>query len=243
MTLIAEKNLEGLAGRLSADEFVQVDGGEMLALLGPGASAQWAAFARSWDDLGLDRFMADGGRYRRRRHAAFRIAEGRVVRKPPQPHYQSRDYNALNGGVERWFDQIEASTEATPVLQAVFSLCARLFGEVETRAAPDGWEVEVHQFRIEAMNGAEGRPTPEGLHRDGVDWVLVMLVDRCNVAEGETEIGGLDGTRLGRFVLANPGDAVFLDDRRIFHGVTPIRPIDPASPSYRDALVVTFSLR
>ena len=35
-----------------------------------GVAANWRTFASSWDDLGLDLYMADGGRYRRRRFAA-----------------------------------------------------------------------------------------------------------------------------------------------------------------------------
>ena len=52
--------------------------------------------------------------------------------------------------------------------------------------------MELHQFRIEARAGQIGQPTPEGLHRDGVDWVLVVLVDRRNVESGVTSIYDLD---------------------------------------------------
>ena len=34
--------------------------------------------------------------------------------------------------------------------------------------------------------------------------------------------------------------AAFTDDNRVFHGVTPIEPLDPARPGHRDVLVVTF---
>jgi hypothetical protein len=74
-----------------------------------------------------------------------------------------------------------------------------------------------------------------------MDWVFVMLVDRQNVREGVTRIGATDGTPLGEFTLAQPGDAVLLDDHRIVHGVTPVRPIDPDRPAWRDALVVTWA--
>src|SRR6516225_6961679 len=47
--------------------------------------------------------LADRGRYRRRRHAAYSVKpDGSVIRKPHQPHYQSLDYNRLYGGIERW---------------------------------------------------------------------------------------------------------------------------------------------
>jgi len=194
----------------------------------------WAAFARSWDNLGPDLYMADGGRYRRRRHAVFACEDGVFTRKPHQPHYQSRDYNPLNGDVQRWFDPVAAETIANPACAAIFAFCAGLFG-----AGP--WHVEMHQFRIEARSGAPGRPTPEGMHRDGVDRVLVMLIERRNLREGVTRIGDATGQPIGEFTLTDPGDTVLIDDRRIRHGVTEIAPADPALPAWRDALVVTFA--
>src|ERR1700733_13787537 len=56
-----------VAGALAQDGFARVSAEEMRALLGPEGLAGWKGFADSWDDLGLDLFMADGGRYRRRR--------------------------------------------------------------------------------------------------------------------------------------------------------------------------------
>jgi hypothetical protein len=51
------------------------------ALLAPSALAEWPSFAASWDDLGVDTYMADGGRYRRRRFATFAVSADGVVRK------------------------------------------------------------------------------------------------------------------------------------------------------------------
>ena len=197
----------------------------------------WAGFAQSWDDLGLDTYMADGGRYRKRRHAAFAVNEAGVVQKPPQPHYQSRDYNALNGGIARWFDPILPPVAGSPAFQAVLRLCHDVFDALTPAPA---WHVEAHQFRIEAKPGQSGQPTPEGMHQDGVDWVLVLMVNRVNVESGTTSIHALDRTKLGSFTLEAPLDAAWLDDHRVFHGVTAIRPLDPARPAHRDVLVVTF---
>ena len=79
------------------------------------------------------------------------------------------------------------------------------------------------------------------MHRDGVDRVTVMLIERRNVREGITRIGAPDGTPLGEFTLTDPGDTMLIDDHRIFHGVTAIHPVDPDHPAWRDALVVTFA--
>ena len=98
----------------------------------------------------------------------------------------------------------------------------------------------MHQFRIEARPGEAGQPTPEGLHRDGVDWVLVLMVRRENVKSGETTIYDLAERPLGSFTLTQPLDAALVDDSRVYHGVTAVEPVDPARPAYRDVLVVTF---
>jgi hypothetical protein len=105
---------------------------------------------------------------------------------------------------------------------------------------PQVWHVELHQFRIEARGGQPGQPTPEGMHRDGVDWVLVVLVDRKNVESGVTSIFGLDHSHLGDFTLTKPLDAVFLQDTRIFHAVTAIRALKPNQAAPRDVAVITF---
>lgn len=233
---IAEVQIQRL---LERDGFARIEAPETRALLPRQAVEGFAAFARSWDDLGQDRFMADGGRYRRRRHAAFRVGPDGIARKPHQPHYQSRDYNMLNGGIERWFDPVESEVANGPVLPALIAFGHRAFAPLSPAPTAD-WHVEVHQFRIEAGAEGAGLPTPEGLHRDGVDWVLVTLIGRLNVEEGVTKIHGLDRREIGAFCLAEPLDTVLVDDHRIYHAVTPIVPTDAAGPACRDVLVITF---
>ena len=163
------------------------------------------------------------------------------MRKPHQPHYQSRDYNPLNGGLERWFEPVTEAAGRHPALTAILQTSHALFDRMtQTELRPPAWHVEIHQFRIEARVGEEGRPTPEGMHRDGVDWVLVLMVRRENVASGETTIYDLVKRPLGSFTLTTPLDSALVDDSRVYHGVTPVVPLDPTQPAYRDVLVVTF---
>lgn len=220
--------------------FVRFRASQTFALLGHEAKVSWADFAKTWDDLGEDLYMADGGRYRRRRYAAFLLDSAGFLRKPHQAHFQSRDYNPLNGDVQRWFDPILPQTMEHPVTRAIFRACASLLFRAADEGTGGSWHVEAHQFRIETTTNQIGRPTPEGLHRDGVDWAFVLLIRRENVREGITEIGSPTGASLGSFLLENPGDAVLLDDRRVLHGVTEIEAVDPSRRAYRDVLVVTF---
>jgi len=228
-----------MAAALGRDGFVFIDAPDMRAMLPSDATAGFDAFAQSWDRLGDDRFMADGGRYRRRRHATFAVGPDGIVRQPHQPHYQSRDHNMLNGGIERWFEPVEPDMALGATLRGVIGFADRTFSSL-SGGQRHRWHVEVHQFRIEAGTGTLGLPTPEGLHRDGVDWVLVMLMARRNVHEGVTRIHGSDRTEIGAFCLTQPFDTVLVDDNRIYHAVTPIIPVDPEAPACRDVLVITF---
>jgi hypothetical protein len=146
----------------------------------------------------------------------------------------------LNGGIARWFEPIDAAIGSGGTMRAILA-CSR--GLFERLAGSRPWHIEVHQFRIAARQGEAGRPTPEGIHRDGVDYVLVLLVDRRNIASGVTTVHRLDGAQLGAFTLTVACDAALLDDSRVAHGVTPIEPVDPALPAYRDVLVVTWRER
>ena len=240
MSTVTSATAGALPSALVRDGFAFVTGGAMRDLLTVhGALSDWPAFAESWNHLDLDTYMADGGRYRRRRYAAYEAARGgAIVRRPHQPHFQAIDYNPLNGGIARWFEPIDESIGHGSSMLAILTFCHALFGSL----APEtpAWQIEVHQFRIEARSGEAGRPTPEGLHRDGVDYVLVLLVSRRNIASGMTRIHAPDGGTLGHFTLTDPLDAALVDDTRVAHGVTPVEPIDAAQPAHRDVLVVTF---
>lgn len=216
-------------------------GKDMRSIMRERGLDNWSSFASSWERLGLDLYMADGGRYRRRRFAAFDVSAKTIVRKPHQPHYQSRDYNPLNGGIERWFEPVTDAVATHDFMQSLLGICSRVFDDIRpTPADLPPWHVEVHQFRIEAAVEQSGRPTPEGPHRDGADWVCVMLVNRRNVSSGITQIYDCEGRSLGQFTLTDPLDAIFVDDTRVLHGVTPINRLDPGLKASRDVLVLTF---
>lgn len=201
--------------------------------------AAWQSFAGSWASLTEDSYLAQVGLRRRRRHAVFHVGDdGELVRSAHQPHYQSRDYNTLQGGIERWFDPILPEVSESVPMRRLLGFAHALFGSLAPQAQE--WEVEVHQFRIEALPEQHGQPTPEGMHRDGVNFVMVVLLDRHNITSGTTSIHTLEGGEIGSFTLTRPLDTAFVDDGRVYHGVTAVAPLDPTQPAWRDVLVVTF---
>jgi hypothetical protein len=209
----------------------------MRPLLGPpDALADWPRFAASWDDLPLDTHLPEGHRYRRRRHATLEARAGATTftQAPHQPHYQSLDYNPLVGGIERWFEPIEQPVTAAPVWGQLIASLGVLFARVR---AAERWYIEAHQFRIDTANGI-GRPTPEGAHRDGVDFVAVILVGRRNLRGGETRVFDAHGSSGVRFTMEEPWSALLMDDERVIHETTPIQP--EGGVGARDTLVLTY---
>jgi hypothetical protein len=192
------------------------------------------ALVPSWNNLPPDQYLKDGGRYRRRRHASYVIRDGQLQPVPHRAHWQPLEYNALHGGMQRWFEPLAPATAAQPawanLLLALGGLCTQLKG-----AQP--WFVEAHQFRIDTTDGI-GRPTPEGAHRDGVDLVAVFLVGREGVKGGETRVFEAAGPNGQRFTLNEPWSLLLLDDMRVIHESTPIQPLDP--DGHRDTLVITL---
>ncbi len=218
------------------------------AVLSPADVAQWVgcglddlmALNGDWSALPPDEFLKDGGRYRRRRHACFVVQNGQVSQVPHRAHWQPVEYNALHGGMERWFAPMEPATVARPAWQQLLAALAGVseatFARQADQEAGQPWFVEAHQFRIDTTDGI-GRPTPEGAHRDGVDLVAVFLVGREGVKGGETRVFEANGPSGQRFTLTEPWSLLLLDDARMIHESTPIQPL--AGAGHRDTLVVT----
>jgi hypothetical protein len=197
--------------------------------------AQLQALAPSWNDLPPDRYLKDGGRYRRRRHASLKVRADGVETMPHRAHWQPLSYNALHGGMQRWFEPMQTEVLTQPAWQAVLRWLASVASQAQGGAT---WYTEAHQFRIDTADGI-GRPTPEGAHRDGVDWVAVFLVGRHGIKGGETRVFDIDSPRGQRFTLTEPWSLLLLNDHRVIHETTPIQPQGDAS-AWRDTLVITL---
>ncbi|MEV7371178.1 2OG-Fe dioxygenase family protein [Streptomyces sp. NPDC090301] len=237
-----QSGVEEIAESLSSRSYDLISGEKVTQLLlqrSENAVDDLEPFRDSWSRMPLDSYMADGGRYRRRRHATLSAprASNDYRVEAHQPHYQGLDYNTLNGGVARHYEPFEDQILRGRTMDSLLTLGCDVFG----RLAPySGWHIEAHQFRIE-VNGEEvGLPTPEGVHRDGVTFVLMAMIGRSNATGGESTVFNLDKQPVEKFSLTDPLDVALVNDERVYHGVSPIEQIDPAAPASRDVLVITY---
>ncbi len=187
----------------------------------------------SWEGMPFDQYLKDGGRYRKRRHSSFKFQGETLTLVPHRAHWQPLTYNALHGGMTRWFESMPADIVELATWQKLLTAFAKTANQLRT----DTQCIEAHQFRIEAVDGSIGRPTPEGAHRDGVDLVGVFMVGRHNIKGGETRVFDAVGSSGERFTLQEPWSLLLLDDAKVVHETTPIQPL--ATLGFRDTLVLT----
>ncbi|WP_369261176.1 2OG-Fe dioxygenase family protein [Streptomyces sp. R35] len=167
--------------------------------------------------LPLDKYT--GSRQRYRRYSQFRLTHEESWTAELLPHRefaQSKEYNPLVGGQARGFEPL------TVVPAALISAAAEALG-LDRDAA---WQINLHQVRIVSAPGVQGVAVPEGPHRDGHHYTVTAVSRRHNISGGETQLmpsGG--GEPFFRTVL-QPGQAIALNDREMFHHATDIEHLD-----------------
>ena len=263
------ENRDDIVQEMRANGFCLVAPAALETCFGVTAAAL-STLNATWSDLPRDGYLKDGGKYRARRHSSFvqTIAPPSLLQSPHRAHWQPVDYNALHGGIERWFEPITPEVCANAAWQTFLMELGELFaavvpsprggglgrGTALNTPAPIGqpphpnplpragegvgqWFIEAHQFRIDTTDGI-GRPTPEGAHRDGVDFVAVVLINRHHIKGGETRVFEAHGPSGVRFTLLEPWSVLLLDDARVIHESTPIQP--DGDHGARDTLVLTY---
>ncbi|MEV8457194.1 2OG-Fe dioxygenase family protein [Streptomyces sp. NPDC052095] len=196
-------------------------------------------FVDSYDDMPIDPYLPDGGRYRYRRHTryAYHVGTGEMRVKENPGYFQSLENNPFAGGQWRKYEELEDSVRYNPFLTSLFAF------NVSQLPAKDveWWEIQAHCVRIVARPGVLGRPTPEGTHRDGCTFISLHMVRRSNVTGGETRVYTPEGEPVVETLFTEAFDSLFAEDVRIRHGVGDVSIADPAlGVGTRDMLLMSY---
>jgi hypothetical protein len=199
-------------------------------------------FISSWDNLQIDKFMADSGKYRMRRYGRFTYDQAKnfLINQKEVNYFQARGYNNLNGDKIRSFASLSSGMVNNKLLHYLIRFHFEKLPLTMEQSKINLWQVGIHQIRIIATPGAVGKPTPEGIHKDGELYTVQHIIKRKNVTGGAMRVFDNDKELVDSWEQENLFDTVYIKDEAGYHDVTPIISADGKTEGIRDILLIDF---
>jgi hypothetical protein len=192
-----------------------------------------AEILESYERCPLDEYMGNLTRYKR--FSQYRLSwtadDDWIFEKLAHRDYTAfKKFNPIGGGIKRKYEPLEV--DFTPLIR---------HGVVNLQLDhSEDWQINVHQNRTVATLEKPGQLTPEGVHQDGHEFVMIAVLRRHSVSGGETRLWNIGEEKPFWNGTLEPGQAVLLDDRAIAHDVTDVLP-ENGKPGNRDILITAFS--
>jgi hypothetical protein len=197
--------------------------------------------ARDWENLVADPYLKNGARFRERRYDRFYYlpSTNRIRLRPHRPYLQSAMANGYAGGIHREIAPLTEATLNNPLLHYLIAFNFQRFPVTPDRL-DEPWDVQCHQFRIIGVPYEAGEPSPEGPHRDEVDFGAIHLMSLTNADGGMSQAYTSPEELVAEFSLDDRMDTMYWADQKILHSVTPIIPQDTDRPAVRDVLILGY---
>ncbi|MEP0211224.1 MAG: 2OG-Fe dioxygenase family protein [Paracoccaceae bacterium] len=206
------------------------------------SSADFANMADEWNRLEADKYLQDQARFRERRFGrfAYKPLTNECIQLKHKPYFQAATTNTYAGGIEREVAPLSATFAKNPLLR---ELVAQDFDCFPTSKydPKEWWYVACHLFRIIGRTNETGEPTPEGVHRDDINYGAMHLMRRTNATGGLSRIHAEDHSITAELCLQERLDTLFWADEQVLHSVTPIHPSDIHEPAIRDILILGYT--
>ncbi|MEV8515383.1 2OG-Fe dioxygenase family protein [Dactylosporangium sp. NPDC051484] len=187
----------------------------------------------SYERLPLDEYMGNLTRYKR--FSQYRLSwtaddDWHFEKLAHRDYTAFKQFNPVGGGIKRKYEPLEA--DFTPFIRAGI--------EALQLDNSEDWQINVHQNRTIATPQKPGQLTPEGVHHDGHEFVLIGILRRHSVSGGVTRLWNPGEDKPFWDGVLEPGQAVVIDDRAIAHDVTDVLP-ENGNPGNRDIFITAFS--
>ncbi|MBR8839092.1 MAG: 2OG-Fe dioxygenase family protein [Stigonema ocellatum SAG 48.90 = DSM 106950] len=193
-------------------------------------SIKLEGFKPFFNDMPVDPYIK--GNYRYRRISRFSVTGDQLIKLPHGYLIQSKKYNPLVGDIKREFAELD---DAMIELEIFKNL---VFAFTDSCKLHPQAEIGVHQIRTSCSLDNSGNPAPEGIHRDGVDFLGIFSVDRDNILGGETHLYTSKEKKPIFSQVLNPGELLLVNDHEFSHFTTPIKSEIDAQGT-RDVFVLT----
>src|SRR5262249_46511883 len=165
-----------------------------------------------------------------------RVMPGNLTQLSHKCFEQAAEDNPLLGGIKRDYQELESDLTCNDDFKRLVLDFVKIC-EIDRNET----EIGVHQIRIASTDKMPGRPTPEGVHVDGFDFVGVFCVGRNNIQGGETYLYRERGAESIYRRTLEPGEFLVFDDRKLLHYTSQIEALN-SNCGTRDVFILTASV-
>jgi len=206
-------------------------------------------FMKSYNDLPPDTYvpMTYNGTTRSRRYANMRVD---VTDNYEYSIYHTKNDTFIQAvddsrGIERTFELMDFQHLNQPWLTNFITQISALSvlnhnyykGHKKVKEV----DVHLHQVRQTTYENVEAHNSPEGIHRDGADYIVsAFVIHRNNILGGESII--YDQNKMVTYkTILDDKEGIYQEDIKQWHYVTPIQ-LDLPGIGFRDILGIDITL-
>ncbi len=181
-----------------------------------------------FSDIPQDPYIPQGYRYKSL--ARCRLNGTKIEKQPHIPLFQDQYTNPVNGGIARSYQEISNIDYASEAIM----LFAQAFG------IDFSYEILVQAQRTKCSEGNIGITTPEGFHRDGIEFLAILCVSKYNIIGSETQLINSHGSIVFKHTLS-PGEILLINDTKMLHYTSPItiKNSNQSRYGFRDVLIIS----
>ncbi|QCL95760.1 2OG-Fe dioxygenase family protein [Agrobacterium tumefaciens] len=206
------------------------------------ASRDHIEIQNEFDQVEIDKYMKNGETYRLRRLTKY-VADTKTrsfEALENQIFFQGYDLNSYGSGIKREYPQLSPSLVNNQVLQRLSFAC---LDAIQPLHKETKWTVGVHFIRTVCTTDEMAKPSPDGAHQDGHDYLSISLIKRENIEGGATNILDINKNVVSDFLLENYLQTVLVNDKTMYHDALPIRRVDPNKNGIRDVIIIDYDIR
>ncbi len=190
---------------------------------------------KSFDFLPRDIYYPN---LRYRRYSLIDLNENKIIGN--EVFNQDKNYNKYLGNTIRKYDNINPyllNDYTFLNLLNLFKKNINLENNENDNLIENINKIYVHQIRVRA-NNQNINPVPEGIHKDGFNFIFIACVNRFNIDGPYNEILDLNKNIVSKKIL-NENRGIFLNDNKYYHNVTKFKKVNKYLKGYRDIFVLT----
>ena len=181
----------------------------------------------NFKNLEKDVYVPQGFRYKETLIAKYKGGDV-LLKLKNEPLFQSKVYNPTQGDIYRYYKEYPYTDDVKDVI-LFFCKYANI---------PIGGDILFQAQRITCEPGKEGLPSVENWHRDNVDKLGIICVERNNIIGGINEIKNDKEELLTLDLSENHG--VIFEDAKVKHRVTPINVKNNLKNGFRDVILMSY---